>query len=67
MAVVAGLLVQHRIAQARLGRQLGWDRSRINHYLHGRRTPSLETMMAIDSAVNEIIHQRSQIVRRRVG
>jgi transcriptional regulator with XRE-family HTH domain len=67
MAVVAGLLVQHHISQARLGRQLGWDRSRINHYLHRRRTPSLETMISIDSAVSEIIHERQQIIRRPLG
>jgi transcriptional regulator with XRE-family HTH domain len=66
MAGIQELLTVHRISQARLGRQLAWDRSRINHYLHGRRTPNLETMLAIDSAVNEVIHQRQSIIRRRV-
>ncbi len=67
LTYVQNQLVAWRISQARLARALGWDRSRINHYLHGRRTPTVPVMVEIDQALSSIIRQRQaiQTPRRR--
>jgi hypothetical protein len=40
------------------------DRHRINHYIHGRRRPTIETMLKLDDALLRILHQRAGIRRR---
>ena len=60
------ILMTNRISQARLAREAGMDRHRVNHYLRGRRTPELATMLRLDDALLRILHQRTRIRRRVV-
>ncbi len=64
MAELKVILLSNRISQARLAREAGMDRHRINHYLRGRHSPKLETMLRLDNALLRILHQRSKIRRR---
>jgi transcriptional regulator with XRE-family HTH domain len=58
------ILIKDRISQARLAREAGMDRHRINHYLRGRRNPELATMLRLDDALLRVLHQRTKIRRR---
>jgi transcriptional regulator with XRE-family HTH domain len=58
------LLRANKISQARLAREAGMDRHRINHYLRGRREPEHRTMLRLDDALLRILHQRTRIRRR---
>ena len=64
MSQLGVILGENRISQARLAREAGMDRHRINHYLRGRRVPGLRTMLRLDSALLRILHQRATIRRR---
>ena len=58
------ILGKNRISQARIAREAGMDRHRVNHYVKARHTPTIESMLRLDDALLRILHQRAGIRRR---
>ncbi len=58
------ILGRNKVSQARIAREAGMDRHRINHYVKGRRVPTIESMLRLDDALLRILHQRAGIRRR---
>lgn len=64
MSGLLEILGKNKISQARIAREAGMDRHRVNHYVKGRRVPTIESMLRLDDALVRILHQRAGIRRR---
>lgn len=53
------------ITQAAFSAEAGMDRARVNHYLQGRRRPTLETMIRLDAALFRLLAPKKPTARRR--
>lgn len=64
MTNLAEILAKNKISQARIAREAGMDRHRVNHYVKRRTKPTIESMLRLDDALLRILHQRAGIRRR---
>lgn len=53
------LMLLHGITQAKLARRSGYDKSHVSRWLRGLQRPTLETMIKLDEAMEQLLEMPS--------
>jgi transcriptional regulator with XRE-family HTH domain len=48
---------EHEISQGALARRAGYHPSHVNHWLRGRKAPTMHSMVLLDEALTELIEE----------